>query len=97
MFRYRLSSVSRFTNPISLTTANCSNSARTFQHQKELPQLPIPDLNETCDLYLKTIIPLADKTQFEASKKAVEEFRNNQGPILQKRLVNYKMKHNNVI
>ena len=84
-----LSSISKMNRPTSVYVAACAGSARTFQHQNELPPLPVPDLNESCDLYLKSIQPLADQTQFENTKNVVDQFRQNEGPILQKRFVRF--------
>uniref|UniRef100_A0A7S4MLA7 Choline/carnitine acyltransferase domain-containing protein n=1 Tax=Vannella robusta TaxID=1487602 RepID=A0A7S4MLA7_9EUKA len=92
-----LSSISKMNRPTSVYVAACAGSARTFQHQNELPPLPVPDLNESCDLYLKSIQPLADQTQFENTKNVVDQFRQNEGPILQKRLLEHAketQKHN---
>ena len=60
-----------------------------FAHQSKLPNLPVPSLKETTDLYLKTLEPLTSKSEFEASVRNVEDFckPDGMGPILQKRLL----------
>ena len=80
-------------SPSRLQLAACSSSAKTFQHQKELPQLPVPDLNESLDLYLRTVRPLVESPeQFEQTVAKVEKFRTNDGPVLQERLVEHAKK-----
>lgn len=60
-----------------------------FKYQSALPKLPVPSLEETTSKYLKSIEPLLSKSQFEASKKHVEEFQKSQGPELQSRLQSF--------
>ena len=74
---------------MNISMAPCSSSSvKTFQHQKDLPLLPVPDLKESCELYLKTLIPLAQSSEeYEHSKAAVESFLQNEGPVLQQRFV----------
>lgn len=42
--------------------------------QDSLPKLPVPTLEETAKRYLKSLHPLLSASEYEASKKAVEEF-----------------------
>lgn len=60
-----------------------------LRFQESLPRLPVPTLQETASRYLKTLHPLLTPTEFEASKKAVEEFiqPGGVGERLQKKLV----------
>mmetsp|Transcript_16413 Transcript_16413/g.27990 ORF Transcript_16413/g.27990 Transcript_16413/m.27990 type:complete len:622 (-) Transcript_16413:7-1872(-) len=76
---------------MNISMAPCSSSSvKTFQHQKDLPLLPVPDLKESCELYLKTLIPLAQSSEeYEHSKAAVESFLQNEGPVLQQRLLEH--------
>lgn len=62
---------------------------RTFARQGELPKLPIPPLGETCKRYLASLEGLQDKAEHEATKRAVEEFLQNDGPRMQERLIEY--------
>ena len=45
-----------------------------FQHQPNLPKLPVPTLEETCAKYLKTLKPFLNDADYAKSKAAVEEF-----------------------
>lgn len=42
-----------------------------YSNQSKLPRLPIPDLSETLDMYLKTVQPLATPEEYEKTKAAV--------------------------
>ncbi|KAK7692110.1 hypothetical protein QCA50_003729 [Cerrena zonata] len=61
-------------------------TSRTFARQDELPKLPIPPLEDTCKKYLRALEGLQDPETHEATKKAVEEFLNGEGPRIQERL-----------
>ncbi|KDO21759.1 hypothetical protein SPRG_13173 [Saprolegnia parasitica CBS 223.65] len=59
-----------------------------YQHQKKLPNLPVPTLEATCALYLQTVRPLATDAEFAETKKAVQAFLDGPlGPTLQQRLL----------
>jgi carnitine O-acetyltransferase len=60
-----------------------------FAHQDKLPHLPVPSLQETAELYLKTLEPLTSKTEFEESVKNVSDFikPGGFGEVLQQRLL----------
>ncbi|KAH6899077.1 acyltransferase ChoActase/COT/CPT [Thelonectria olida] len=45
-----------------------------LRFQDSLPRLPVPALEETAKRYLKSLHPLLTPTEYEASKKAVEDF-----------------------
>lgn len=77
--------------PMRISLATCSSSTiKTYQNQVHLPSLPVPDLKESCDLYLKTLLPIAKtKEDYESSKQAVNEFLSNEGTTLQERLLKY--------
>ncbi|KAI8875050.1 CoA-dependent acyltransferase [Backusella circina FSU 941] len=60
----------------------------TFSLQNTLPRLPVPSLEETCKLYIKSIEPLLSPEDFAQSKKKVLNFLNGPvGPSLQQRLI----------
>ncbi len=59
---------------------------RTFSRQHELPKLPVPPLEETCQRYLKALEGLQDPKDYEETKRAVEDFLKNDGPRIQERL-----------
>ena len=52
-----------------------------------LPRLPIPDLDATLNNYVESLKPVTEPTALEAHCKLVEEFRANEGPALQKQLL----------
>ncbi len=60
-----------------------------LRFEDSLPRLPVPSLQETAQRYLKSVHPLISQTEFESTKKAVDDFVRPGGPgeELQKRLV----------
>lgn len=65
-----------------------SEEQRTL-NRDALPRLPIPSLKDSCELYLKSIRPLATSDEeFDAASKALQKFLGDGGlgTILQKRL-----------
>ncbi|SCB64327.1 unnamed protein product [Fusarium graminearum] len=79
--------------------ANSSSSSSSYvenhskgpmlRWQDSLPRLPVPTLEETASRYLKTLHPLLSTSEYEASKKAVDEFvrPGGVGSKLQEKLV----------
>jgi len=55
----------------------------TYTFQSSLPALPVPDLNDTVDKYLESARLLQSGAELEATEKAAEVFRRNEGPKLQ--------------
>ncbi|KAG5662330.1 hypothetical protein KAF25_004748, partial [Fusarium avenaceum] len=57
--------------------------------QDSLPRLPVPTLEETAKRYLKSLHPLLSPSEYEASKKAIDEFvrPGGVGSKLQEKLV----------
>ncbi|KAI8518296.1 hypothetical protein Bbelb_043130 [Branchiostoma belcheri] len=47
---------------------------RIVAHQSSLPTLPVPDLSQTLQKYLKVVRPLVDDNAFQKTKQLVEEF-----------------------
>ena len=62
---------------------------RTFARQHELPKLPVPPLEETCDRYLRALEGLQDPKDHEETKRAVEDFLHGEGPLIQQRLIEW--------
>ncbi|CAJ0917889.1 unnamed protein product, partial [Mesorhabditis belari] len=54
---------------------------KTFEHQKFLPKLPVPDLDATLDKYLKSAFVELSADEQKETKRVVEEFRKS--PIAQ--------------
>ena len=65
-----------------------SSKGAMLRFEDSLPRLPVPSLEETSKRYLKSVHPLLNKAEFDATKKAVEAFSKpgSIGPELQKRL-----------
>jgi carnitine O-acetyltransferase len=61
----------------------------TYAHQDKLPKLPIPDLELTCERYLKALKPLQSAREHAETKHAVHEFLRNEGPELNEKLKKY--------
>lgn len=60
-----------------------------LRYEESLPKLPVPTLEETAKRYLKSVHPLLNQQEYEATKKAVDSFiaPNGFGQTLQKRLL----------
>ena len=59
-----------------------------FIIQKPLPRLPVPELNNTLDKYLKLVAPVVSEEDYDRTRQIVEEFRKpgGEGEELQKLL-----------
>ena len=60
-----------------------------LRFEDSLPKLPVPTLEETAKRYLKSVHPLLNKSEFEKTSQAVQEFikPGGAGETLQKRLI----------
>ncbi|TFK24664.1 carnitine acetyl transferase [Coprinopsis marcescibilis] len=79
------------------TIATSKPTGKTFSHQDKLPKLPIPPLEETCQRYLRALEALQDKDEHEATKAAVKDFLENEGPAIQKKLISWAKTKNSYI
>ncbi|CCK68818.1 carnitine O-acetyltransferase CAT2 KNAG_0B03770 [Huiozyma naganishii CBS 8797] len=62
----------------------------TFKLQKDLPALPVPELEETLSKYLTSVKPyIQNEKQLERQQLLVQDFRDNWGSLLQDRLQAY--------
>ena len=66
-----------------------NNPGITFAAQDKLPKLPIPELDKTCQNYLKALRPLQSRREQEDTAAAVADFLKNDGPELDSRLKKY--------
>lgn len=68
-----------------------------LRFQRELERLPVPDLDETCALYLEMVRPLLGESQFDVTREAVSEFFEPDGPgeALQSRLLRWSRSREN--
>ena len=62
---------------------------RTFAYQDKLHKLPVPPLEDTCRRYLKALEGLQDEDEHEATRLAVQDFLQNQGPYIQEKLIEW--------
>lgn len=77
-------------NPSTTTTvAPTKPPGKTFAGQDRLPHLPIPPLEDTCKRYLRALEGLQDEHEHEETKQAVKDFLENEGPRIQKKLVEW--------
>ena len=51
----------------------------TYGHMAAMPRLPVPPLSQTCDLYLRSVRPLATEEQLETTKALVADFQKEGG------------------
>lgn len=58
-------------------------SEKTLQFQDELPSLPLPSLDHTLELYLKSCEPLSTEEEMEHTRALCEDFKKGVGPELQ--------------
>lgn len=63
-------------------------SGRYLTHQKGLPSLPVPPLQQTCDRYISALEPIVNKEELTYTRKLIEEFQKpgGDGERLQKAL-----------
>ncbi|KAJ1741115.1 Carnitine O-acetyltransferase mitochondrial [Coemansia sp. RSA 1086] len=60
---------------------------KLFARQKQLPKLPVPDLQHTLAKYIESLEPILTKEEFSQAKRKVEEFgQSKQAHELQQRL-----------
>ena len=76
-------------DPLAAHKAPASRPGVTFAAQDNLPKLPIPDLEKTCERYLQALEPLQSSREHRDSERAVREFLRGDGPELQDRLKKY--------
>ena len=61
-------------------------AAKTFEFDEELPDLPLPELNDTLNLYLDTLRPFLSLNTFKEVEVIVRDFENGIGQKLQEKL-----------
>ncbi|KAF4125320.1 hypothetical protein GMORB2_4160 [Geosmithia morbida] len=79
----------RFNSSLANGYAEDKSKGPMLRFQDSLPKLPVPTLEETGKRYLKSLRPLLSTSEFETSKKAVEEFikPGGVGSTLQEKLI----------
>ncbi len=83
--------VQRSTSESSLQEASNEALRKDVPDQKDslfaLPPLPLPNLEDTLDLYLRSALPLLLDEEFENTSLAIREFQGGFGQKLQQRLL----------
>ena len=69
----------------------------TYAFQDQLPKLPVPELESSCQRYLESLSPLQTSKEHQDSKVAVKEFLKYEGPKLQDKLKKYAQGRTNYI
>ncbi|XP_037910247.1 peroxisomal carnitine O-octanoyltransferase-like isoform X2 [Hermetia illucens] len=59
------------------------NEGKSFDHDPNLPPLPLPKLEETLECYFESLKPFAIPAELAISRKIVDEFKNGFGKTLQ--------------
>nr|AXY87732.1 carnitine O-palmitoyltransferase 2 [Eriocheir sinensis] len=60
----------------------------SMHFQKSLLRLPIPELDKTCDRYLRSQKAILSDEEYQRTEQAVAQFRSGPGPALQYQLKN---------
>ncbi|XP_056631727.1 carnitine O-palmitoyltransferase 1, muscle isoform [Diorhabda sublineata] len=63
------------------------NTPRLYSYQGSLPRLPLPEVHNTMQRYLKSVKALLDEEQYERMEKLATEFENGIGKKLQRYLI----------
>ena len=58
-----------------------------MSHLSVLPKLPVPTLSGTLDRFLTALAPLLSPEQFSETIRLTEEFKREQGPLLQEKVL----------
>ncbi|KAJ2546951.1 Carnitine O-acetyltransferase mitochondrial, partial [Coemansia sp. RSA 1933] len=86
----QLSTLSTASSPILMPASSRSSNheyGKLFEHQGQMPRLPVPDLGATLAKYTESLEPLLSADKFAHSKLAIEEFgKSDLGMELQRRL-----------
>lgn len=61
--------------PVSATRV----SGRYLTHQKGLPSLPVPPLQQTCERYITALEPIIEAEELQHTKELVDEFQKAGG------------------
>ncbi|KAL8569449.1 hypothetical protein ACOMHN_054164 [Nucella lapillus] len=75
------------------------SSVPSYHFQRSLPRLPVPRLNQTCQRFLQSLLPLVTPQQHAETAQVVASFQENEGKDLHAELVaqNKRDKHTSYI
>ncbi|XP_043490817.1 carnitine O-palmitoyltransferase 2, mitochondrial [Polistes fuscatus] len=90
--RFSLYNITNIRNTLSSYTSDeyqyiQMSKVPTMHFQPSLPRLPIPKLENSCQKYLNAQRPLLNKEKFSNTESLVTRFLNEDGPKLQKELI----------
>ncbi|XP_059155406.1 peroxisomal carnitine O-octanoyltransferase-like [Physella acuta] len=63
-----------------------SDTERTFQYNKDLLTLPVPDLSNTLKKYLQSVKPLVTEDEYKKTEFIVQQFASGEGKYLHEKL-----------
>ncbi|CAG9856114.1 unnamed protein product [Phyllotreta striolata] len=63
------------------------NTPKLYSYQGSLPRLPLPDVHDTMQRYLRSVRALLDDGQYKRMEKLASEFENGIGKKLQRYLI----------
>jgi hypothetical protein len=72
-----------------------SSTSTTFEQDENLPNLPLPKLEDTLKRYYKNLLPFGSKSELENSRKVIDEFKNGIGSKLHQLLEEKASKEKN--
>ncbi|KAJ1659040.1 Carnitine O-acetyltransferase mitochondrial [Dispira simplex] len=82
-----MSTVLPQTSTVAANKPSPSLHGQLYQHQTELPSLPVPDLKATAAKYLQTVRPFLSPKELATTTQHVRDFvESEQGTVLQQRL-----------
>lgn len=88
---------SRMVKPVTQIPKRCRTLVpQEALHQDDLPKLPVPPLQQTCERYLAMLEPIVSEEELEHTRQMIKEFLNGGvGERLQKGLERRAQKSNN--
>ncbi|CAF0774253.1 unnamed protein product [Brachionus calyciflorus] len=63
------------------------NNPKLYSYQSSLPKLPVPNVNDTINRYLRTVRPLLDDENYKRFEKEADDFKKGIGKRLQRYLI----------
>lgn len=66
---------------------NPEGALSTFAKDEQMPNLPLPKLDETLEIYYETLKPFGTEDELKNSRKIIENFKKGVGKDLHKVLV----------